>query len=57
MSAMILLSSHGGTWFHALVDGAQRLDLTIRLSNAEAMINRTPSIDVRRRLAEQWNAS
>ena len=57
MSAMTLLSSRGRTWFHALADGAQRLDLTIRLSNAEARVNRTPSIDVRRRLAEQWNAS
>jgi len=57
MSAMTLLSSRGRTWFHALADGAQRLDLTIWLSNAEARVNRTPSIDVRRRLAEQWNAS
>jgi hypothetical protein len=57
MSAMTLLSSCGRTWFHALADGAQCLDLPIRLSNAEARVNRTPSIDVRRRLAEQWNAS
>ena len=31
-------------------------DLTSRLSNAEAMVNRAASIEVRRRLAEQWNA-
>jgi malonate decarboxylase gamma subunit len=30
-------------------------DLTSRLNNAEAKVNRAASIDVRRRLAEQWN--
>jgi malonate decarboxylase gamma subunit len=32
-------------------------DLTARLSNDEAGVNRAASIEVRRRLAEQWNAS
>ena len=31
-------------------------DLTSRLHNAEARVNRAASIEVRRRLAEQWNA-
>jgi malonate decarboxylase gamma subunit len=31
-------------------------DLTSRLNNAEAKVNRAASIEVRRRLAEQWNA-
>jgi biotin-independent malonate decarboxylase gamma subunit len=30
-------------------------DLTSRLNNAEAKVNRAASIEVRRRLAEQWN--
>ncbi len=32
-------------------------DLTSRLHNAEARVNRAAAIEVRRRLAEQWNAS
>ena len=32
-------------------------DLTSRLNNAEAKVNRAASIEVRRRLAEQWNAT
>jgi len=32
-------------------------DLIIRLNNAEAMVTRAASIEVRRRLAEQWNKS
>ena len=31
-------------------------DLTSRLNNAEAKVNRAASIEVRRRLAEQWNS-
>ena len=31
--------------------------LTIRLHNAAARVHRAASIEVRRRLAEQWNAS
>jgi biotin-independent malonate decarboxylase gamma subunit len=31
-------------------------DLTSRLNNPEARVHRTASIEVRRRLAEQWNA-
>ena len=32
-------------------------DLTLRLNNAEARANRAASIEVRRRLAVQWDAS
>lgn len=31
-------------------------DLTSRLNNAEAKVHRTASVEVRKRLAEQWNA-
>jgi|GEM_PF-3985908 len=31
-------------------------DLTSRLNNPEAKVHRAASIEVRRRLAEQWNA-
>jgi hypothetical protein len=54
---MIPLSSRGRTWFHALADGAPHVDLTIRLNNAEARSNRAASIEVRKKLAQQWNAS
>jgi malonate decarboxylase gamma subunit len=31
-------------------------DLTSRLNNSEAKVHRAASIEVRRRMAEQWNA-